>query len=299
MEADGMFNEDQGQPTKVLLPDPEKRQNGSDPARGQYNQSRLMDLQLIHNAEAAPKRADRSVEPEDEVNDTARLGNRVVLHLGLYPHGGGKVNVEHSPWHAEDSTSSLIGPNRQVLVAARQESGDARVNTRLSKDPQQSLKVCDGGEPDIENDVHAIPQLAGTKLRDNRDGGGAEGRDGDGGGATNSRTAGGNVAAEFMTKKRTMDEEADQDKTWEIDIRFFTLITIVSNDGPKDKKLEKVKYQTCPLAFASEWPPQYERRLRIPFGPERTRQTIFRDSAIPRAKVTQCTVVEPIFVPFK
>ncbi|KAG0634425.1 hypothetical protein HOY80DRAFT_986490 [Tuber brumale] len=71
----------------------------------------------------------------------------------------GKVSLENNPMHAQNHNPSVAGPKAQALIAARQESKNARIDTRLSKDRKQLLKDCDGPEPDIQIDVHAILQL--------------------------------------------------------------------------------------------------------------------------------------------
>ncbi|KAG0641917.1 hypothetical protein HOY80DRAFT_952789 [Tuber brumale] len=45
---------------QCCLADPKKEPNGSDPAKGRYKQSKLMDLRFNRNAEAAPRRPDRA-----------------------------------------------------------------------------------------------------------------------------------------------------------------------------------------------------------------------------------------------
>ncbi|KAG0641933.1 hypothetical protein HOY80DRAFT_1021049 [Tuber brumale] len=60
VEADDLLTQGQQQATQRVLRDPEKGPNGNDPAKRQYNQTRLMDLQFNRNAEAAARRADRA-----------------------------------------------------------------------------------------------------------------------------------------------------------------------------------------------------------------------------------------------
>ncbi|KAG0641885.1 hypothetical protein HOY80DRAFT_1134908 [Tuber brumale] len=60
VEADDLLTEGQQQAMQCVLRDPEMEPNGNDPAKCQYNQSRLMDLQFNRNAEAAHRRADRA-----------------------------------------------------------------------------------------------------------------------------------------------------------------------------------------------------------------------------------------------
>ncbi|CAZ85657.1 unnamed protein product [Tuber melanosporum] len=191
----------------------------------------------------------------------------------------GKVAPEPNPWLTQDTTSSLVRPKAQALVAGRQESKNAKTNSKLSKDRKKSLKDRDGPGSDIEIDVNATLKLASNKRRAGGDGdsGGEEGDEDDEGAINLVPTkgmngvnldqrelvkrafAGDNVVAEFKAeKKRKIDEEGDQvidtripgwgswtgagltERKGKKDTRFFKTIKGVDKNNRKDKKLEKV-----------------------------------------------------------
>ena len=186
---------------------------------------------------------------------------------------------EPNPWLAQGSTSGLVRPKAQVLVAGRQESKNAIINSKLSKDRKQALKDRNGPELDIGVDVDATLKFALNKRKagNDCDSGDGEGSEDDEGAISlvpakgkkgvnldlrelaKRAFAGDNVSAEFKAeKKRRIDEEGDQvidtripgwgnwigaglvERKGKKDVRFLKTIKGVDKNKRKDKKLEKV-----------------------------------------------------------
>ncbi|KAG0638159.1 small-subunit processome [Tuber brumale] len=221
-----------------------------------------------------------AVSPLQFSNQKAKTSKKGSTSSRPLPEGEeGKMAPEPNPWLARDSTSSLVRPKAQALVAGRQESKNAKINSKFSKDRKQSLKDRDDPEPDIEIDVNATLKLSSNKRGAGGDGdsGGEEGDEDDEGAINLVPTkgmkgvnidqrelvkrafAGDNVVAEFKAeKKRKIDEEGDQvidtripgwgswtgagltERKGKKDIRFFKTIKGVDKNKRKDKKLEKV-----------------------------------------------------------
>ncbi|RPB01097.1 Utp14-domain-containing protein [Choiromyces venosus 120613-1] len=192
----------------------------------------------------------------------------------------GKQEVpEPNPWLAKDSNSGLVRPKAQALVAGKQESKNAKINSKLSKDRKQVLKDRDGPEPDVEIDMNATLKIASNKRKAGSDDGNddEDGDEYDEGAISLVPTkgkrgvnldqreivkrafAGDNVVAEFKAeKKRKIDEEGDQvidtripgwgnwtgagltERKGKKDPRFLKTIKGVDKNKRKDKKLEKV-----------------------------------------------------------
>ncbi|KAG0136826.1 small-subunit processome [Tuber indicum] len=122
------------------------------------------------------------VSPLQFPNQKAKTSKKGSSSSRPSPEGEeGEVTPEPNPWLAHDSTSSLARPKASALVAGRQESKNARMNSELSKDRKQSLKDRDGPEPDIEVDMNVTLKLASNKRRAGGDGdsGGEEGDEDD------------------------------------------------------------------------------------------------------------------------
>ncbi|PWW72723.1 Utp14-domain-containing protein [Tuber magnatum] len=219
------------------------------------------------------------VSPLQFSNQKAQVSEKGSTLSRPFPEAREKGAPEPNPWLAQDSTSSLVRPKVQALVAGRQESKNAKINSKLSKDRKQALKDHDAPEPDIEIDMNATLKLASNRRKTGSDGdsdGGEMGEDseeainlmptkGVKGGSLDQRElvkrafAGDNVVAEFKAeKKRKIDEEGDQvidtripgwgswtgagltKRKGKKDNRFLKTIKGVDKNNRKDKKLEKV-----------------------------------------------------------
>ncbi|KAG0641903.1 hypothetical protein HOY80DRAFT_1134920 [Tuber brumale] len=363
MEADDLLDEAERQAMKRLLPDSERERDRTDPAKDQYNQSRLIDLQIIGNAEAAPGRADRARvhcyrqaleaderseegdADEDEVNDTARVkgGREEAEHR---PEGkDGKVSPQEAQVTIVNNASSNIPidpssrpwlsplqfhfPRTQTIERgsasarplperwrAAEPSAQPMACSRLHFEPRVTgsagFSSCEARIQE-RNDKHQVLKLSKTLMeRPHRsDTGGEEGDDGE------------ERATRLVPTERPMGVNIDQpDDVFSgfrdgaagpvplqqnimgnREIRFFTMIKIVDNEGRKDKSLQKAiinkkECEASPAAFRCEWEQQYEGRLCIPIGSTLTRETTFQDSTVQRAMVTQRTGNTRIFAPF-
>ncbi|KAG0638405.1 hypothetical protein HOY80DRAFT_1047829 [Tuber brumale] len=177
VEANDFFNEDQRQAMQCCSADPEQEPNGNDPAKGQYKKSTLVDHRFIRNAEAAPRRPDRT-----KLIDERR---KKVEARQPKPKRSGCRDAEYS---RDDEVGKVSPEEDQVTIVNNASSNmptnpfsQLRVSPRISATPR--TKTCEKGSTSSRplpgwwsaGDTSTCLKVA----QDRNDSGGEEGNDGD------------------------------------------------------------------------------------------------------------------------